>query len=430
MHDILSNAVHTYAELSTDRRKACSAAVMPSRVEVMTTHNEPSASDFGRASRRAAAARSGRKKKPTRSPTGPTPPRQRPDRTAQSSRDQSTGEEVLKLSSPADVRAAVPYLIGFKPERSLVFLGLTEDKHRLAVTGRINAPTEVADAEHCADSVASVVLRTEARQVLVVYFGPLPAASGRYPDTEACDRADESTVRDLADVIEERLGDAGIEVVAWVWEASEGRSRAEEVDASSPFELASVVAGHRTFGSRAELAEQVAARPSAMRPVIAETITRLGALRLPTEDLMEGLEDLLASRGRWDDDLRSLPPLTGQQAALCCLALARFPIRDALIGSLALSREPSFEDLWCEVLHIAPDESIAPIASVLAIEVYLKGNGVLARCALDRALQSDPDYSLAHLMQNSLDYGLPPTEVRAGFASAFEKVRRDAAART
>lgn len=395
----------------------------------MTTHNEPSASEFGRASRRAAAARSGRKKKSTRPRKGPTPPRQRPDRMAPRSRDQATGEEVLKLSSPADVRAAVPYLIGFKPERSLVFLGLTGDRHRLAVTGRIDAPMEAADAQRCADSVASAVLRTEAREVLVAYFGPLPVASGHDSDADERDLADESTVRDLAGVIEDRLGNAGIEVVAWMWEASEGRSRAEEVDAPSPVELASVVAGHRTFGSRAELAEQVAARPSAMRPVIAETIARLGALRLPTEDLVEGLEDLLALRGRWDDDARSLPPLTGQQAALCCLALERFPIRDALIGSLALSREPSFEDLWCEVLHIAPEESIAPIASVLAIEVYLKGNGVLARCALDRALRSDPDYSLAHLMQNSLDHGLPPTEVRAGFASAFEKVRRDAAAR-
>ena len=417
------------AELSTDRRKVCFAAVMPSRVEVMTTHNEPSASEFGRASRRAAAARSGRKKKKsTRPPKGPTPPRQRTDRIPNSWGD-STAEEVLKLSSPADVRAAVPYLIGFRPERSLVFLGLRGDRHRLAVTGRIDAPMGAAEAEHCADSVTSVVLRTEARQVMVAYFGPLPAAPGHDPDAEERDLADEATVRDLAGVIEDRLGEAGIEVVAWVWETTDGRRRADEVDAPSPVELASIVAGHRTFGSRTELAEQVAARPSAMRPVIAETIARLGALRLPTEDLVDGFEDLLDLRGRWDDDTRTLPPLTGQQAALCCLALERFPIRDVLIGSIALSREPNFEDLWCEVLHIAPEESIAPIASVLAIEVYLKGNGVLARCALDRALQSDPDYSLAHLMQNSLDNGLPPEEVRAGFASAFEKVQRDAAAR-
>lgn len=428
MNDVFSKSVHTLAELSTDRRKVCLAAVMPLRVEVMTTHNEPSASEFGPASRRAAAARRGHKKKSTRPPNGPTPLRPRTDRTRNSG-DDSTAEEVLKLSTPADVRAAVPHLIGFRPERSLVFLGLAGHRHRIAVTGRIDAPMTVADAEHCAESVTSVVLRTDARQLLVAYFGPLPTTSGYDPDAEERDLADEATVRDLAGVIEDRLGAAGIEVVAWVWGPVDGRRRADEVGTPSPVELASIVAGHRTFGSRAELAEQVAARPSAQRPVIAETIARLGALQLPTEDLVDGFEDLLDVRGRWDDDTRSLPPLTGQQAALCCLALERFPIRDVLIGSIALSREPSFEDLWCEVLHIAPEEAIAPIASVLAIEAYLKGNGVLARCALDRALQSDPNYSLAHLIQNSLDNGLPPDEVRAGFASAFEKMQRDAASR-
>ncbi|PRZ43639.1 uncharacterized protein DUF4192 [Antricoccus suffuscus] len=333
----------------------------------------------------------------------------------------------MKLSTPSDVRAAVPHLIGFRPERSLVFLGLTGGRHRLAVTGRIDAPMGAADAEHCADSVAAVVLRTDARQVLVAYFGPLPTATGHESDSEERDLADESTVRDLAGLIEDRLGEAGVEVVAWVWEATEGRRRADETRAPSPVEVASVVAGHRTFGSRAELAEQIAARPSAMRPVIAETIARLDALRLPTEDLFEGFEDLLDLRGQWDDDIRTLPPLTGQQAALCCLALDRFPIRDVLIGSIALAQEPSYEDLWSEVLHIAPEESIAPVASVLAIEVYLKGNGVLARCALERALRSNPDYSLAHLIQNSLDSGLPPDAVRAGFASAMAQIQQDAA---
>jgi len=328
-------------------------------------------------------------------------------------------DEVLKLSSPADVRAAIPYLLGFTPERSLVFLGLGTSRDRLMVTGRIDAPTTRDAARDCTDAMARAIVRAEARRVLVAYFGPLPRGSGPGRAPVEPGTAVQAVVRDLAGTITDRLESAGIDVLGWVWEATDG---APHVHAPPPIAVATVMAGRRTFASRAEVAELVAPRPSAQRPVIAETIARLDALRLPTEDLATAFDELLAARGRWPDDGQGLPPLSGQQAALCCLALARIGIRDALIGSLAQAELPSYEDLWCDVLHVAPEEAIAPVASILAIEVYMNGNGVLARCALDRALAADPDYSLAHLVLRSLDCGLPPQQVRDGFASAWDEV--------
>jgi len=379
---------------------------------IMTTHNESGASDFGSARRRRPARRRARNR------VGPENAAVLPG-------------EVLTLSSPADVRSAVPYLLGFTPERSLVFLALGTSRDRLMVTGRIDAPADLGEAVHCADSMASAILHTEARRVIIAYFGSLARTAGggrrgATPSTGDSDVDAEAMVRGLAARIDEHLHSVGIDVIAWVWEDADGDRR---VHAPPPIAVAAVTAGRRIFGSRAEVAELVAPRPSARRPVIAETIARLDALRIPTEDLASAFEELLAERGRWPDDACGLPPLSEQQVALCCLALDRLPIRDAVIGALVGSEEPSYEDLWCDVLHRAPEGVIAPVASVLAIEAYMHGNGVLARCALDRALRTDPGYSLARLVMDSLNSGLPPDRVRAGFASAYDEVCGDHDAR-
>jgi hypothetical protein len=65
---------------------------------------------------------------------------------------------------------------------------------------------------------------------------------------------------------------------------------------------------------------------------------------------------------------------------------------------------------------------------VLAWFAYAGGDGTLANIALARALRSDPDYSLARLVETSLDHQLPPSvldEVVRGAARDIEA--RDAA---
>jgi hypothetical protein len=54
----------------------------------------------------------------------------------------------------------------------------------------------------------------------------------------------------------------------------------------------------------------------------------------------------------------------------------------------------------------------APACTVLAWVAYSRGDGARANVALDRALQSDPQQSLALLLRSALDGALPPAEVR------------------
>ena len=58
-----------------------------------------------------------------------------------------------------------------------------------------------------------------------------------------------------------------------------------------------------------------------------------------------------------------------------------------------------------------PDHVAAPALSVLASFTWWRGDGALARIALDRALRSDPSYRLAQLLLKMVDLAIRPVAV-------------------
>jgi hypothetical protein len=57
---------------------------------------------------------------------------------------------------------------------------------------------------------------------------------------------------------------------------------------------------------------------------------------------------------------------------------------------------------------LLPDRAAAPACSVLATFTWWRGDGALARVALDRALRCDPDYRLAKLLLQMVDLAIRP----------------------
>ena len=51
-------------------------------------------------------------------------------------------------------------------------------------------------------------------------------------------------------------------------------------------------------------------------------------------------------------------------------------------------------------------------ASLLAFTAWQAGDGALANIAIDRALAADPAYSMALLLRDIMDAGVPPSEAR------------------
>lgn len=61
-----------------------------------------------------------------------------------------------------------------------------------------------------------------------------------------------------------------------------------------------------------------------------------------------------------------------------------------------------------DLVRAVPDEHAPPMLTVVANLAWWLGDGALARTCLERALESDPDYRLALLLEHMVDLGIRP----------------------
>jgi hypothetical protein len=105
--------------------------------------------------------------------------------------------------------------------------------------------------------------------------------------------------------------------------------------------------------------------------------------------------------------------LTDERAARLLAGLVDIGARDVVLG---WAGEQDTERLLALLLALAPravDPLEAPVLTALAWVAYARGDGTLANIAVERALASDPHYTMAQLVASGLDAGLHPKHVRA-----------------
>jgi hypothetical protein len=107
------------------------------------------------------------------------------------------------------------------------------------------------------------------------------------------------------------------------------------------------------------------------------------------------------------------PRLADDVVARVLVGLRDWRVRDRAL-ELALGPEPlAAEALWSECTRRAASPLDAAPATLLAVSAWLRGDGAMANVALERALDSDPDYALAQLLRAALESCLAPSELRA-----------------
>jgi hypothetical protein len=79
--------------------------------------------------------------------------------------------------------------------------------------------------------------------------------------------------------------------------------------------------------------------------------------------------------------------------------------------------------LWLDVLRRAEPELAAPPASLLGFAAWRAGEGAVASIAVARALEADPEYPMAQLLDQALRHGLSPEEWEAECDSARLRIR-------
>lgn len=313
----------------------------------------------------------------------------------------------ISFAEPGEFVAAVPYLLGFHPHESLVVVTLTGSEPAvLGATLRVDLP----DPRHyqlVVDQLVAPAEQHEARAIAVVVLG------GGRPDPPL-----ELPHRDLVELIEKVMTDAGISLVHAVWADSvtEGTTwwcyddpecTGQIPDpAASQLAAMNAVDGVVTFRSRDELAATVAPDPPEALRRRAELLDGASATGSP-EDGLRLVRDLI------DEGLSDAADLSDRQLIDVVTALRDGTVRDTCLAMALGSKAREAERLWTALTRALPDSARVESACLLAASAYLRGDGAMAGLAVERALDADPRHLLACLLRRALDLSLPPEQIRA-----------------
>ncbi|WP_144123317.1 DUF4192 domain-containing protein [Catellatospora sichuanensis] len=351
----------------------------------------------------------------------------------------TTDSPTYTLTERADLLGYVPYLLGFHPADSVVVLGVTDRQIGVAVRADLGQPR--AETVHRLARLLAAAGRARAAitSVLLVGYGPDPAAA--------------DVTRDVANALDAR----GYHVREVLLHAGD-RYHCLQCDdctppGGAPFDLSTTAAAAiatyeglvaqpdraaveqlvRPVGGLAAIAMTQAVdraeerldallcdgiaearrdgRPDTRPGVRRGNVTGGGTGTGSNEDAADdrlvragtaAVEDALRvaeSGGRLDDD----------EAAWLTVLLLDLRCRDH--AWQLTDTEPWQLDLWLDLTRRGEPALLAPVASLLAWCAWRSGNGVLAGAALRRALLADPAYTLAHLLTEALDQAIPPGSV-------------------
>jgi Domain of unknown function (DUF4192) len=332
------------------------------------------------------------------------------DRLAGSAHD----SPVLRIRGPADLLQAVPYLLGFHPQSSLVIIGL--DQSSLVVTVRLDL-ADLDPPEVLRDAVTAI-RRGGASELVAAIYDTGPRRRGQ---TLPWDAAVASFIVEAT-----RVGCAVIDVLLvsgqrwWSYACSdteccppEGRQLPDDVSA---FSAAATYAGMVALPDRHALA-------AVLDPLPDDERDRLWPLLADHENMAVqavldghgGRHDRSVKRALFAAARRSDAPIDpSQRMEITDSDVARFGVAlsaPALRDSVWMAADDGRLDgrlLWLDLARRLPSPYDAAALFLYGWCSWRAGNGALAGIAAERAVGSDPTYSAADLLLAALARGLDP----------------------
>jgi len=337
-------------------------------------------------------------------------------------------DQPVRLRSPADIVEAVPHLVGFQPEDSLVIIALRGKRGRLGVVARLDL-AEIWQKPRRVALVLDFLQRDSASRALLVFY---PPSGGRaHP-----------AIAPTVDALTQHLEPAGISIddVLCVCEGRWWSLRCDApaccppegtpVDSSgaSAMAMAAVVKGRATLGSRRELERTIEPLGGAVGAAMAYALPRA---RAELDDrVAAGESDTIAKESislltqaveaRLAADRSSAAMLTVDCAARLIVGLADVRVRDELLCWSEGEHGAATCALLVELAqHAVPPFGEAPL-TVLAWIAYLRGEGALAGIAVDRMLAGGDVNGLVRILDQALRSGFNPSR----FGAALRALRR------
>jgi hypothetical protein len=371
---------------------------------------------------------------------------------------QSPAEPRITLRTPADLAEALPYLLGFHPDDSVVMVALHGVRGRFGERLRVGIPTETDEwadvAAQLADCLVNGVGQAARPEGIVVFLCQDPRA------TESPAQAMER-LRPLAQMLRTACGTLDVPVLealcvsAGRWWSyccpgvdccpPEGVALAR--DATSVMAAAAAYAGLRAPGSLREMQARYAplsgpwAQPQerALDEACAELVPRL----LRAGDCEAVCEETLALAGAALERFRAMPPipegpqgdarddtlLSEVEAAAIILGLQDRATRDRAAEWMEEPEAIPVLRLWralarrCVGAYV--DHAAAPL-TLAGWVCWATGDEPAARIAFGRALDVDPDYTFAKLLNQACNQGIDPEPLRRSLRAEQRRHRERA----
>jgi len=321
---------------------------------------------------------------------------------------------VVSVQDVGDLACALPHLLGFRPVESLVVVALEGPRDELTFTLRLDLPGP-ADLDAAVEICAARMQAAAADGVLAFVVTEAPdAVTGQLPGGHL--------IEALQRVVPMPLRDAFLLRGGRIWSylcpdstccPADGRPVDESSPVATALAAASVVAGRPLFSDRAEIVRAAQAVDGADAEAMAAAIERLHDDAAGIVEIRERYRSRLATLAAGCADRGA--ELSHDDAALLGCAWHQVDLRDEMLMAVALD-EPGADALVRAVARLMPPPYDAPAAAMLGWVAYADGSGVLAAAAIERALATDPAYSLARLLDDGLCRQIPPSALRSVWA--------------
>jgi len=294
----------------------------------------------------------------------------------------------LVVQSPDELLAAVPHVLGFNPEESIILVPFGPG---LPIT-RVDLPKTARDREEVWDAIGDVYGRNAQPGARVGIV---------------CITEDRRNAELASQHLAAGLEKVGVATQLRLWATDErwvelntGQAGNRSEDTSTRIAAESVMAGSaRPAATRASLAESLVGdrEPiAAVLPAVREAAQR--STPVAERNWAVGrLEEFHADGNR----------LSEPDAARLLVAIESTGARDALWEDMSRDNATAHTAVWTDLTRRAPDEVRTPAASLLAFSSWLGGDGAKAWCALDQ-IPEGPPYPMAALIATVLQQGGHP----------------------
>lgn len=321
------------------------------------------------------------------------------------------------LTSPHDLLAAIPFLIGYHPKNSLVLVSLKENAVGMAM--RVDLPSDIAAEGY--DLLAAHFQREEAEAALIVAYAD---ANSVDPESVIINTS-AALVRAGIDIKESLIVYNNRFRSMLCSDSTCCPPEGNEIPNLDSSRIAAehVIAGHpMPYESVAGLIQSISAVPSSFESDWQDEVQQFW-ISTDAEEINDlqrdgatAIIDLAGEyrEGRGAEDRELVARVIGRMSDI--------QVRDFALGSHTDETVDWYWSMWRDLLRIAPRGFVAPIASLYAALAYERGEGALAHKALDRALHDDDQYSLAHLLRRVFTAGWPPHSFTAMRAELHPKV--------